>query len=391
MLEKWKKNLDRKGKAAALLTDLSKAFDCLNHELLIAKLDAYGFSHSALTLIYSYLRNRWQRTKVNNSFSSWSCINTGVAQGGVLGPLLFNIYENDIFYFINEEELTNYADDNTPYVVAKTLKDVIELLDKNVLLLSRWLKDNYFVINANKCHLLVPKHSKDVAIKIGGEIVKCEAKVILLGITIDTNLDFDDHVASFCKKASQKLHALARIAPFMETNKLRIIMKAFIESQFSYCPLTWMFHSRKLNNRINRIHKRALNIVYKDPTSSFEDLLKRDKSFTIHERNLQRLATEIYKTKNNLAPSFMKKVFPDSQNHVNLRNKPEIQTQNVKSVYMGSETVSFRGPRIWAMVPDRIKSASSLSDFKIEIKAWKPVGCTCRLCKTYVKNLGFIN
>ena len=164
-------------------------------------------------------------------------------------------------------------------------------------------------------------------------------------------------------------------------------MKAFIESQFSYCPLTWMFHSRKLNNRINRIHKRALNIVYKDPTSSFEDLLKRDKSFTIHERNLQRLATEIYKTKNNLAPSFMKKVFPDSQNHVNLRNKPEIQTQNVKSVYMGSETVSFRGPRIWAMVPDRIKSASSLSDFKIEIKAWKPVGCTCRLCKTYVKNL----
>ena len=83
-------------------------------------------------------------------------------------------------------------------------------------------------------------------------------------------------------------------------------MKAFIESQFSYCPLIWMFYSRKLNNRINRIHERALRVAFRDNTSSFEILLKQDNSFTTHERNLRRLVTEMFKTKNNLSPAFMK-------------------------------------------------------------------------------------
>ena len=168
-------------------------------------------------------------------------------------------------------------------------------------------------------------------------------------------------------------------------------MKSFIESQFSYCPLLWMFHSRTLNNRINRIHKRALKIVYSDPNLSFEELLQRDNSVSIHERNLQRLATEIYKVKNDLAPPFMKTIFPDSQNTVNLRYQPSIQTFNVKSVYKGTETISFRGPQIWAMIPDNIKFVQSLSEFKAKLKEWRPRECMCRLCKTYVHNLGFIN
>ena len=99
------------------------------------------------------------------------------------------------------------------------------------------------------------------------------------------------HISKLCKKASLKLHDLARVSNYMSSDKLRIIMKAFIESQFGYCPLIWMFHSRTLNNRINRLHERALRLVYKNSTLSFEELLQKDNSVTIHHRNLQKLAT----------------------------------------------------------------------------------------------------
>ena len=91
--------LDGKGYAGAVLMDLSKAFDTANHELLIAKLYAYEFSKDALKLIFSYMSDRWQRYKVNKSFSSWSALLQGVPQGSVLGPILFNIYLNNLFYF----------------------------------------------------------------------------------------------------------------------------------------------------------------------------------------------------------------------------------------------------------------------------------------------------
>ena len=132
---------------------------------------------------------------------------------------------------------------------------------------------------------------------------------MLLGITIDSNLFIEEHVNNLCKKASQKLNASARIPCYMDIQKRRTTMKSFTTSQFGYCPLVWMFHSRSLNNRINSIHERALRITYGDKTSIFQQLLEKDNSVSIHHRNLQTLATEMFKISNNLSPDFVKEIF----------------------------------------------------------------------------------
>ena len=230
-----------------------------------------------------------------------------------------------------------------------------------------------------------------VSAKIGKFVISNSNEEKLLGIKIDTKLSFENHVSSLCKKASQKLHALARIVNYMDLSKRKSLMKAFVTSQFNYCPLIWMFHSRELSNRINRIHERALRLVYQDNSLSFAELLEKDNSVTIHQRNLQVLATKIFKLKNGLAPEIMKKVFEIQNPAYNFRSETiHFKRENVKTTHYGIQLVRYLGPKIWDMVPNNIKNCSSLNKFKNSIKSWKPNKCPCRLCKKYIAQVGFI-
>ena len=140
----------------------------------------------------------------------------------------------------------------------------------------------------------------------------------------------------------------------MDTKKRRVIMNAFITSQFYYCPSVWMFHSRTLNNRINKIDEKALRLPYKNETfSSFDDLVKRGKLVSIHQGNLQILATEIYKTKNDLGPKIMKDTFHFIQKPYKLRNDPELQRQINRTVYFGTESISSLAPQNMGINPKR--------------------------------------
>ena len=166
-------------------------------------------------------------------------------------------YINDIFYLAEGENLTNFADNNTLYVIRNDIDEIISKLEADSTILIQWFEINYFKMNADKCKLLVTNQEDDIAATVDGYAIKADKSVKLLCIRIDNKLDFHVHVSNICRKGSLKIHALARISQFMNNCKLRIVMKAFILSQFGYCPLIWMFHSRALNNRINRLHERA--------------------------------------------------------------------------------------------------------------------------------------
>ena len=155
MIETWKKHLDKGEKIGVILMDLSKAFDTINHSLLLAKLDAYGFSRTSLKRMQNYLCNRQQRISINGSFSDWTEVITGVPQGSILGPLLFNIFLNDIFMFISKCSLCNYADDNTLYSTGKNLNRIRRNLEMEFMILHQWFQENHMTLNPGKCHYMV--------------------------------------------------------------------------------------------------------------------------------------------------------------------------------------------------------------------------------------------
>ena len=187
MLERWKRAVDNGNVFGILLTDLSKAFDCL---FLLAKLHAYGFSISALRLVYSYLANKKQRTKINMSYSSWKEILFGVPQGSILGPLLFNFFLCDMLFELSQTDFASYADDNTPYAEADNIDEVITILESESIQLFKWFSDNQMKANKDKCHLVI-SHNEKVSMNI--ENTSSEK---LLGITIDSKLNFKEHLES---------------------------------------------------------------------------------------------------------------------------------------------------------------------------------------------------
>ena len=137
-----------------VLMDLSKAYDCLPHDLLIAKLEAYGFVIDSLKLIHSYLTERKQRVKMGSSFGSWKTLSKGVPQGSVLGPLFFNIFINDFFYAIEHSQVCNFADDNTIFACGETLDEVAIYIEDDMREAMNWYKRNEMVANPKKFQLI---------------------------------------------------------------------------------------------------------------------------------------------------------------------------------------------------------------------------------------------
>ena len=229
-------------------------------------------------------------------------------------------------------------------------------------------------LNTDKCHLLIAgnKHEHIFA-KIGDNIVWESSEERLLGITIDNKLQFKNHILELCKTAHNKLSALIRYSNILNFEKRRSLMKSFIESQFAYSPLTWMFHDRGINNKINRVHERTLRCVYRDDVLSFEQLLKKDGSYSIHHRNIQAMAIEMFKTKSGIGPHLLQNIFKLNETcFYNLRGNSDFLTPSINTVHFGKDSLQYFGSLIWKLIPHTIRSSSDLKKFINKIRNWSP-------------------
>ena len=382
LIENWRICLDNKGVVGTILMDLSKAYDCLPKDLLIAKLEAYGFSKSALSLIFDYLTNRKQRVKVGSTYSSWDEVIRGVPQGSVLGPILFNIFINYILLFANETKICNFADDNTMYACADTIEKVIIRLEDDMINILDWFDINSMVANASKFQFMILgyKYKRKLCLNIHGKKVLCSKKVTLLGIIIDEKLTFNDHIDKITKRANNYTSSLYRIFPYINSDNSNILLNTFFFSCFTYCPLIWMFCSKTANNKINKVHKRALRLKYNNKTANLDELLIMSKTQNIHVRNIHSLMREVYLSINQLNPSFMWNLFPKKTSNYRLRDCNQIKATKPKTEKFGYRSIIFRGAMLWNSLPTEIKNTPNIVTFKNKIKQWNAPNCNCNLC-----------
>ena len=176
----------------------------------------------------------------------------------------------------------------------------------------------------------------------------------------------------------------------LDTQKKNLLFNSIIKSQFSYCPLVWMFCSRRSNSLVNNVHEIALRIAHNDHNSSYSELLKTKNERTINQQNINVLMKEIYKFENDLSPPLIDDMFQVGKVNDDLRHFQKIANTKKSSVKMGLWTISYRAPQLWNLVPTDIKDALSLSTFKKKIKSWHCGSCPCRLCKTYIASVGFV-
>ncbi len=386
LVDSWKQALDQDEYVGTIMMDLSKAFDCIPHGLLICKLKAYGLSDNACKLMCSYLSGRKQRVKLSDGRSSWMPLKKGIPQGSCLGPILFNIFVNDLFLFIQNCKLYNYADDNTLSVSGKSMDYVVEALRSDTSNAIDWFTCNFMQANPEKFQVMymkpirakqeqVPEH-----LEVNGVMIKRDTHVKLLGLTIDDKLKFDVHINNICAKASKQLNVLNRFKHVFNVGEKTTIYNTFVLANFNYCPVVWHFCGVTLTRKMEKVQERALRFLLNDFNSEYDVMLQKVGLDTLFLRRLKVIACEVYKAINDLSPSFMNEIFNVKEVQHDLRDNVILVQPKFGKIRYGQSTLSYYGPHIWNLLPSEAKTGVSINVFKDMLSTWEGPHCQCNLC-----------
>lgn len=366
LIMQWKSEIECGNVICACFLDFKRAFETVDREILIAKLEQYGVNGKEQMWFKSYLRNRMQRTKVNNTTSEQEETKLGVPQGAVLGTLLFLMYINDINTVLSHAKIMLFADDALIYVCAKDKDECISKITNDLNKLSAWLNMNKLKLNTNKTKCMVINGADSADVRINGELIECVVELKYLGVIIDKKLNFKNHIDYVCKKIGKKIGFFRRIRKNVTPMCAVHIYNTMIKPHFEYCSTMLIVCNEGMFHRMQMLQNKGMRtILYCSRYTPVRDMLNTLEWMNVKQRVIYGVLVFIFKIKNNILPKYLQ----DSLNYVsdvqpyNLRNRNDFRIQYASSTN-AQNSLLYKGLILWNELSNELKIERSVNVFK---------------------------
>ena len=376
MCDDWLSNIDVGKINCVVFFDIRKAFDLINHEILLKKMNLnFGISGNALKWFDSYIKDREQQCIVNGQLSSSKKIICGVPQGSILGPLLFLLYINDMPGSLNNTTASLYADDAEIYASSDNSSDLISKLNEDLKNMSRWMSINKLRIHPTKSKYMFIGSSHNIKNNICNEPILINSIPVprvtnykCLGVNLDDKLCWDSHIKMICKKVAAGIAAIKRVKPFVPPEMLKVIYNALVQPYFDYCSPLWDNCGIGLKEKLQKYQNRAARILtgatYDIRTADVFEALAWE---TLEKRRDYLKSIFMYKILNNLAAPNLNRMFYKMSNcpiSYNLRNSDTDLVLPQPKAEFKKRSFSYNGALFWNNLCVEAKKANTLTSFK---------------------------
>lgn len=382
IIDNWINALNEGKLVGTLFLDLSKAFDLVNHKILIEKLPFYHISSQAINWITSYLSERSQKVNVSGVLSEPAEVVSGVPQGSVLGPLLFIIYINDLNLHVKRSKTDMFADDTSLTATGISLQEVIDNLQTDLDNVHTWCKQNAMVLNAQKTKSMnistkstKSENTKSPTLHIQDQEIELTDTEKLLGVHVDNNLKWKTHIQSTIKKCNAQLYLLLRIKQYLDLHSRKLFFNSYILPHLDYCCTIWGNCNNELLSDIIKFQKRAARIILdKSFDTPSNELFKELNWMTFDQRIKYKKSILVYKSINEPSfPMYMKNKF-QTVNHRHNLNLRSVQNADLvipkPKIEHFRKSFSYSGSKLWNDIPTHVRNSDTLWKFQTAYVRW---------------------
>ena len=356
----------------AVFLDLTKAFDMVDHQILLKKLSAYHFNEHSITFFQSYLKSRMQTVFVHGKYSDKKLVKCGVPQGSVLGPVLFCLFINDLPLHTQSTDTKchMFADDTSLSTCGKTISKVEKQLQSNINNVSKWCKSNKMALNSlkTKCMLITTrqKHQKKLAplkLHVDFDPIEQVSEHSLLGVIVDNELKWQSHINKIEKTLSKNIYLMSRLKHYSDQITLKTFFHAHIMPHIDYASTVWDECAEVHLKRLKSLYKRAVTIICPTPNITLQEKLKQLNLFSLRNRFIFNKCTLVHKALHSKAPAYLKELFPTKREHSHRTRKHLLELPKPR-IDLFKSSFLFSGSRLWNNLPNSLTQPIPTITFK---------------------------